>query len=153
MAELLIRDTHLIDVVRLAYTLRASDLAEVHAYGHTDPLKQVSRSVAQSMLCWTALIDGEVAAILGAAPISVVGGIGSPWMLGTPVLDAHSRILVRQTPRYIARMLQAFPYLVNYVHAKNTTSVRWLGRLGFTLHPAQPFGALGEPFHKFEMKA
>jgi len=105
------------------------------------------------MLCWSAFIDGQLAAILGAAPLSVVSGLGSPWMLGTPVLDANSRILVRSTPGYIAQMLQAFPHLVNFVHAKNTTSVRWLRRLGFTVHEARPFGALGEPFHPFEMRA
>jgi hypothetical protein len=43
--------------------------------------------------------------------------------------------------------------LVNFVHAENTTSVRWLRRLGFTVHEAQAFGALGEPFHPFEMRA
>jgi len=80
-------------------------------------------------------------------------GLGSPWMLGTPELDRHSRVLVRRTPEYIGRMLNAFPHLVNFVHAKNTTSVRWLRRLGFTLHDARPYGALGEPFHFFEMRA
>jgi hypothetical protein len=30
--------------------------------------------------------------------------------------------------------------------------VRWLRRLGFTLHEAVPYGALGEPFHPFEMR-
>jgi hypothetical protein len=50
-------------------------------------------------------------------------------------------------------MLKAFPHLVNFVHAKNTTSVRWLRRLGFTLHEAVPYGALGEPFHPFELRA
>jgi hypothetical protein len=74
-------------------------------------------------------------------------------MLGTPVLNASSRILVRKTPEYIAQMLKAFPHLVNFVHAENTTSVRWLRRLGFTVHEAQAFGALGEPFHPFEMRA
>lgn len=105
------------------------------------------------MLCWTAFIDGQLAAILGVAPLSVVSGLGSPWMLGTPVLDASSRILVRKTPEYIAQMLKAFPHLVNFVHVENTTSVRWLRRLGFTVHEARPFGALGEPFHPFEMRA
>jgi hypothetical protein len=113
----------------------------------------VISSANRSMLCWTAFIDGELAAILGCAPISVVSGIGSPWMLGTPVLDRHSRVLVRETPEYIGKMLNAFPHLVNFVHAKNTTSMRWLRRLGFTLHAAQPYGALGEPFHPFEMRA
>ena len=105
------------------------------------------------MLCWSAFVDGELACIIGAAPVSVISGIGSPWMLGTPVLDANRRVLVRKTPDYIRQMLKAFPHLVNYVHAENATSVRWLRRLGFILHEAAPFGALGEAFHRFEMRA
>ena len=153
MADVEIRPTLPGDVEILIANLRPSDLAECRAYGKPDIAAGIESSVKRSMLCWTGLVDGELAAILGVAPVSVMTGIGSPWMLGTPVLDAHSRILVRETPGYIAKMLNAFPHLVNFVHAKNTTSVRWLRRLGFTLHQAVPYGALGEPFHPFEMKA
>jgi hypothetical protein len=152
-AEVLIRPTEAGDAHELAQRLRASDAHEVRAYGHLDPVHACERSVGQSLLCWTAFINGELAAILGCAPVSVVSGIGSPWMLGTPVLDAHSRVLVRSTPGYIAKMLKAFPHLVNYVHADNLTSQRWLQRLGFAMYAATPFGALGEPFHRFEMRA
>lgn len=152
MAEILIRRTQLEDIALLAENMRTSDVAEVRACGH-EPLEAVQRSVAHSLLCWSAFADGELACILGCAPISIVSGIGSPWMLGTPVLDAQSRVLVRLTPRYIAEMLKAFPHLVNHVHAHNHTSKRWLRRIGFTLGEAAPFGALGEPFHRFEMRA
>jgi hypothetical protein len=153
VAEVLIRPTEPGDAAQLAANLRASDRAECQAYGRTEFTEGIRSSAARSLLCWSGFVDGELAAILGVAPINVLTGIGSPWMLGTPVLDAHSRVLVRMTPEYIAKMLKAFPHLVNFVHAKNTTSVRWLRRLGFTLHAAQPYGALGEPFHRFEMRA
>lgn len=153
MADVLIRDTTLRDVVGLANNLRIADRAEMAAYGHTEPIEALSRSVVSSVMCWSAFIDGELAAILGCAPINIIGGVGSPWMMGTPVLDRHQRVLVRHTPGYIARMLAVFPHLVNFVHTENTTSVRWLRRLGFTLHEAAPYGALGAPFHKFEMRA
>lgn len=151
-AETLIRLTEPGDAEHLGANMRASDVAEVRACGRS-PMQAAQRSVAHSVLCWSAFIDNELAAILGCGPVSLVSGIGSPWMLGTPVLDAHARVLVRTTPGYIAKMLQAFPHLVNHVHAENVTSVRWLRRLGFTVHAAQPFGALGEPFHPFEMRA
>jgi hypothetical protein len=109
--------------------------------------------VRHSVLCWSAFADGDLSCIIGVAPVSIMSGVGSPWMLGTPVLDANSRVLVRRTPAYIARMLRAFPHLVNFVHADNATSVRWLRRLGFTLHPTEPYGARGEMFHKFELRA
>ena len=98
-------------------------------------------------------MDGELAAIFGVAPVDLLAGIGSPWMLGTPVLDRHSRVLVKATPDYISRMLDAFPHLINCVHTKNHTGVRWLRRLGFTLHEAIPYGASGEMFYPFEMRA
>ena len=153
MADVLIRPTEPGDAARLFANLRASDLAECRAYGHPGIAASIESSVNRSVLCWTGLVDGELAAIIGAAPVNMLTGVGSPWMLGTPVLDRHQRVLVRMTPEYISRMLKAFPHLVNYVHAKNTTSVRWLRRLGFTLHEAVPYGPLGEPFHPFEMRA
>jgi hypothetical protein len=153
VADVLIRNTEPGDAALLAANLREADLAEVRAYGYDDPLPGLERSVASSVLCWSGFVDGELAAIIGVSPISVISGVGSPWMMGTPLLDRHSRILVRRTPDYIARMLTAFPHLVNHVHAKNVTSVRWLRRLGFTLHEAAPYGPLGEPFHPFEMRA
>lgn len=152
MAEILIRATEPGDAELLGANMRTCDAQEVRACGHT-PLVAAQRSVAHSLLCWSAFADGELGCIIGCAPISIVSGIGSPWMLGTPVLDAHSRVLVRLTPRYIAEMLKAFPHLVNHVHTHNTTSKRWLRRVGFTIGEAAPFGALGEPFHRFEMRA
>lgn len=152
-AEVLIRPTEPGDAARLFANLRPSDLAECQAYGQADIAAGIEASVRRSVLCWTALVDGEVAAILGVAPLNILTGIGSPWMLGTPLVDRYQRVLVRKTPEYIARMLKAFPHLVNFVHARNTTSVRWLRRLGFTLHEAVPYGPLGEPFHPFELRA
>lgn len=153
MAEVVIHPTAPGDVETLIANLRPADLAECQAYGRPGMAEGIRSSARRSLLCWSGFVDGELAAILGVAPIDMLAGIGSPWMLGTSVLDAHSRVLVRETPEYIGRMLNAFPHLVNFVHAKNTTSVRWLRRLGFTLHEAVPYGALGEPFHPFEMKA
>jgi hypothetical protein len=153
VAEILIRPTVFDDGALLTEHMREADRAELHAVGHDDLGLVVERSIANSIMCWSAFADGKLGCIIGVSPLSMVSGIGSPWMLGTPVLDAHSRILVRKTPEYIARMLNAFPHLMNFVHAKNITSVRWLRRVGFTLRDAVPYGPLGEPFHLFEMKA
>lgn len=153
MADVLITPAQIDDAVPLAQHLRESDRTEMRAYGCAQSDEEaLRRCVARSLLAWSAYVDGDLACILGVSPLSMVGGVGSPWMMGTPVLDRHSRILVRMTPEYIGRMLKAFPHLVNFVHAGNRTSVRWLRRLGFTLHEATPYGALGEPFHKFEMR-
>jgi hypothetical protein len=72
-------------------------------------------------------------------------------MLGTPLLNRHPRILQRLAPEYVGIMLKAFPHLMNFVHTKNTRSVRWLKRLGFHLHAPELYGTRGELFHRFEM--
>lgn len=153
MADVVIRPTEPGDVAILIDNLRPSDLAECKAYGRPDIAAGIESSARRSVLCWSGFVDDELAAIIGVAPINMVCGVGSPWMLGTPVLDRHHRILVRRTPEYIAKMLTAFPHLVNFVHAQNTTSVRWLRRLGFVVASPQPFGARGELFHRFDMRA
>lgn len=152
-ADVLIRPTEPGDVAVLYANLREPDLTECMAYGAADIETEIAASVRRSALCWTGLINGEIACIMGVGTVDMLAGVGSPWMLGTPVLDANARVLVRETPAYIARMLIAFPILQNFVHQKNSTSVRWLRRLGFTLHAPAPFGPLGEPFHRFEMRA
>lgn len=152
MADILIRQTHPRDIGALAACLRDSDRAELAAVGFDDPLPAIHGSVQVSTLCWTAMTEGgHVICIFGVSPYE--GQTGSPWMLGTPLLDRHARVLVRVTRSYIDRMIQVYPHLLNFVHADNHTSVRWLRRLGFTLAEPQPYGTRGELFHQFEMRA
>lgn len=134
------------DAAELAANLRPQDLAELHALGFTDMEHVVTHCVLLSDWCLAARVDGALACIFG------VGQGGSPWMLGTPVVARRSRILAREAPRYIRKMLDDNPRLVNRVHARNSVAVRWLQRVGFTLHPATP-EANGEMFHTFEMSA
>jgi hypothetical protein len=89
----------------------------------------------------------------GVAAVSIAAGVGAPWMLGTNSLDASQRALVSITRPCLARMLNVFPELRNWVHAANTTSVRWLTRIGFRVEPARPYGLAGEMFHPFGMRA
>jgi len=142
------------DAEALAAGMRAQDVAELHACGRVDLVDVVRQSIACSTLCWTATVDGEIAAVLGVTRHgTVLAPIGVPWMLGTDLVPRHRRSLARLTPTYIDRMLQVAPHLLNYVHARNTVAVQWLKRTGFHLHPAQPHGPHGEPFHLFEMRA
>ena len=136
----------------LAEHLRAQDLAELRASGWDDVYQALERSVQVSRWARVALIDGLPAAVFGCAEHgSMLAPDGVPWLLGTDAVARHGRVLQREARRYIAAMLQEYPRLFNAVHAENTVSVRWLRRLGFTLHPAVPAPPHGAPFHVFEM--
>lgn len=99
------------------------------------------------------LINGELACVFGVAPLrGLLGKQAAPWMLGTPLIDKHPSVLISESRKYVARMLSQYPHLFNCVDARNKRSIRWLKWLGFTIHPAAPYGVAQLPFHLFEMK-
>lgn len=141
------------DLETLAANMRQADRDEIAAAGIPDPLAALQSSAACSTECLTALFDGEVACVFGVGPISILLGIGAPWMLGSDQITRHPGAFITHARPYILRMLQAYPHLFNFVDARNSKAIRWLKRVGFTLHDPVPHGPLGMPFHPFEMKA
>lgn len=152
MAEYLFRLAAPGDAEQLAANLRRADLEEIVAASGGDPLEIIQDSVAMTPRCRAFLVDGELACLFGMAPIGLLGETGAPWLLGTPVIERHPSALIRFAFPYLAEMLADRPHLVNYVDARNAKSIRWLKRLGFTFHPAAPYGAAGLPFHRFELR-
>ena len=147
------------DVVVLGDAMRLADREELAACGEYDTHAVARRCVAGAALTWSASDDGGLLCILGVSPLRpalLLEHVGTPWLLGTFRLfspgseSAHRRSLVADSRAYIALMLARFPVLINFVHAKNTRSTRWLASLGFTVAPAAPYGPHGAPFHRFE---
>lgn len=141
------------DAQALVAAMRPQDVAECRASGHDDILSAVELSIAHSAQCWSAEADGVLLCIFGVAPVgTVLAPRGAPWLLGTDAMQRRRRALVALTRPYIVHMLALYPHLANFVHARNTLAVRWLQRIGFTLHAAIALPGTGEPFHPFEMK-
>ena len=136
----------------LVADMRQADRDECAAAGALDLDGAVRGGVRTSALCWTATVDGEVAAIFGVVPVSLLGDDGVVWMLGTPLVARNARSLMRIFRPYLGLMLKAYPHLLNYVHARNRTALGWLRRTGFTLG-APVAAATGEMFYPFEMRA
>lgn len=141
------------DVMHIAAGLREADRQELIAA--RGPLVHFPDALARAVLLsshtWVAEDDEGPIAIFGVAPVSLLDGVGSPWFLSTERAYDHPRALVSGGRHYLSRMRAHYPELFNYVDARNERSIRWLGRLGFTLRPAVPYGNLGLPFHKFEI--
>lgn len=140
------------DAEWLATRLRAADVAECLAAGHTDLRAELELGLARSLHAWCVEVDGEPAALFGVAPArSLLDTSGIPWLLGSDTFLRAQRAFIRHAPDYIDVMLRSFSHLLNYVHADNRASVRWLKRVGFALAPAAPYGPHGALFHRFEM--
>lgn len=151
MAEVTYAPATASDAVELAAGLRRADRAELAAMGLR--LDAVGRSLECSTWSLAVRVDGRLGCVFGVAPLggAFFSDVGVPWMLGTDLVRRHQRLLMRDSPAYIRAMLDQFPNLLNFVHAENVEAVRWLKRMGFTLHPAAPHGPFGALCHKFEM--
>ena len=150
-ARYIIVDSERAHALLLRKALRTGDRAEIDAAGITDA-RAVWRSFSASILCRTAFVDGEIAAMWGLGG-TLMAERGSPWLLTTPAVEKVPFAMVREAKKHAHEMLTVRPYLANYVHARYTRAVRLLRLIGFTVSEPFPFGPRAEPFCKFEMRA
>lgn len=149
-----IRPADWIDLILLTPRLRKADVDECEAlFGPGSVSSAAAHTFTHSPVRFTIAFDGVPIGMFGVAVHSMLGDIGHPWMFGTPSLEKHMRrALIKDAGGYISDMLRLFPRLENVVDARNTKSIRWLQRMGFTVRPAVPMGAAGVPFHPFVME-
>lgn len=140
--------------VEVALNMRQSDRDEVWASHRLAPVDAVLYAIMGSRDPNVGTVDGEPVIIFGDTPDSPIGRSTSPWMLATDEIVKHGSVFVPASRAFIHELLDdvGFTYLHNYVDARNTVSIRWLKRLGFTVYPAAPFGPDGLPFHFFDMR-
>jgi hypothetical protein len=152
-ARLTFREPTPHDADVLLRLLRQCDRNEAAAAVGAERVEWALRhTLSSSLLVRVAECDGQLVAAFGVAAVSTLNGIGCPWMVGTDLLDTLPRAVMTQTRAYIPRMLALFPHLTNHVDARNTRSIRLLRWLGFAILPAAPYGVVGLPFHRFEMR-
>lgn len=146
-----LRPAKIDDVWWVADRLRAADRAELEALhgSGVDVQRVLWRAVRVSEIGMAAVSGGEPVALLGVAPISLVSGEGSPWMLGTDRVFEHPRAALVLGRRVSDAWASRYRLLQNWVDARNELSMHWLRKIGFTLHPAEPHGAQRLPFHRF----
>lgn len=142
-----IREPQELDVERVATIMREIDRAECRAAGHS-PWAALTEARDMSVLCWTGEVDGWPHAMFGVAPVSVMGGVGAPWFLGSDTARKAQRQFLRGAPKYLARIEAVFPKLEGYVSTRNHSAKRWLARMGFQVE--NEYQVLnGEPMSHF----
>lgn len=135
----------------IAPRMTAADAAEILAGSRRSPLEGLLQSLRLSLKSWTWLVDGEPACMYGVVAPVLVGRLGSPWMLSTPLVKKHTFAFLRNYRSQINEMLGMYPVLVNFVDARHTVCIRWLKWTGFRVGDPEPFGPDGAPFCRFEL--
>lgn len=150
MVEL--RAAHPGDADELAPRLRAADRAELQAVhgANADPRNLLHQSLRMTPGALAAVAGGEVVALLGCAEGgTLLNPYGVPWLLASDGADRHARVFIVEGRRLVGEWLARHGRLMNWADARNTRTLRWLARIGFTIEPARPYGRQGLPFHRF----
>lgn len=140
------------DADSLAPRLRDADVAELRAaHGpDADALTLLRDGLTATPDAVAAVEGGRVIALLGCAPGgTLLAPCGIPWLLGSNECAGHARLFVARGRQAVADWLARFGRLENFVDARHVASIRWLKRLGFTIHPVQRCGPAGALFHRF----
>lgn len=135
------------DVPAVVARARAADVAEMAACG-TTVADAIESGMRRSDWTLTGLVDGVPVCIFGVAPVSVLGGVGAPWMLAAGGLEQAQVPFLRASRPAVAEMRRTYPRLMNVVSAQNTLAIRWLRWLGFQFNHA-PIELRGHTFLLF----
>lgn len=136
------------DCEAVAANLRERDEAELRA-SDGDPYEAILRGwLASPSFCFTGYDEeGRTLGILGVCEASREWSC--PWLIGTKALDLHARDVAKLSVKLFPRVLKRFPNMRNYVDARNTVSIAWLARLGFSLGEPEKHGVAGLDFIPF----
>nr|BDD45115.1 hypothetical protein 5 [bacterium] len=136
----------------IAADVRPQDAAEFWAVAYSTPERAMQQGVDYSDRVYTGRINGQPVCMFGVHCDSLLERLGTPWMIGSRLLEQHAITFLRHCRAEVQKMLSGYDMLENYVDARNAPAVKWIRWLGFTLEEAKPYGVLGVPFHRFFMK-
>ena len=146
------RKSILSDVVELAANMRQEDKEEVLAYSGSSPQEALFYCFFKSKPSMTMVgRKGNLMGMYGVVPCSPK--VGRIWMLGhkTMINDYKDvRDFLKYSPIELQKFHCNYPLLYNYVDERNTTHIKWIKWMGFSIIKKHAtFGAAGIPFYEF----
>ena len=138
------------DVYVLYPKIREVDVEEVDATIGLNIKDGLMASYQTSDETYTMVADdGDLVGMFGVSKtadplIAVV------WMLCSERLPQYSKSFIKLSKQWVKEQNKQYSILMNYVDARNTTSIKWLKHLGFVLiKRVEEFGIGKKPFYEF----
>lgn len=88
-------------------------------------------SLDKSLSSYKVVYEGDVVALWGFAPTSLLGNTAWVWMLSTPHVEQCKHIFAAGSREVMNRLLETYPNLLVNVDPAYGRALRWLRWLGF----------------------
>ena len=124
--------------------IRPADEAELVASDGDARMAVIKGWLASPSYCWAGYDErGRTLGVFGVYAESWYWSC--PWLVGTRALESRRREFAALSFRVFPRVRARFPNMRNFVDARNSVSIAWLSKLGFTVER----GPYGLPFIPF----
>lgn len=133
----------------LARILRDTDRAEILASGgFYDGEAAIRMSINRSEEAYAAYVGSDLLCVFG---VSVWDQVQVPWMLGSVHIARYGLTFWRCSKLIVNYLRGKYPLMINMAYGRQTATLSWLARLGFTLSPPEPYGPKGDLFCRATM--
>lgn len=141
----------LADVQEAVEAMRPEDLGGLTAL-EEDPTEGLAAAIRFSTAPEKVFFNGELAAIWGVVPFSLLTGHAMPWVLTTRVVTKHPITFYKESVRIIADLRRAYSRLSSLIDSRHRTSLIWADRLGFRIELPRACGPNGMLFSRVTME-
>lgn len=135
----------------VADRMRPADAREVWALARHTPHDAVERSLEIPGEAYAFIADDVPLAVFGCAE-TTLPEVGSPWLLGAVGVEKYARQFLALGREYVGTWALEYNDLYNVVDQRNTRSIDWLTRLGFTFGTPMMLGPDLTPFLPFHRR-
>lgn len=148
------RDVDKYDAARLYGVLHPYQRREIRSSLGHDIERCILNCVNRSKEAYTVTEDnGQVLAMFGIVPLSILDSDrATPWMVSSSNISNYPRKLLTYSRMVIDHWRNQYDYMFNYIDNRYYSSLRWAKKIGFTVHPAEPYGIEQLPFNKIDMR-
>lgn len=94
--------------------------------------------IHQSAYTFVGEVDGRVACVWGFIQPTMLSNKAYLWLLITDLVDQHKFIFIRQSQRFMEKMLKTYDCILGHANPKDQRAIRWLRMLGAEFE--EPFG-------------
>lgn len=137
---------HYADILYIANNLRQIDRLEVEAFGFTDYLQAIEKSMDNAEVVFV---------VKGDKPLCVFGlgeesnGIRVVWLLASEGIEKYKREFIEYSYPILKFWFKEYGPMFNYISVENINSIRWLKWLGANF--SEPFLIGGQGFKEFTL--